>query len=59
MKPIKILLGIIGVILAIFVGGFLDFYPCIGNDLIAREIQFCTIIICSVIIICTYYILNK
>ena len=49
----------IGVILALVCGAFLDFYPFLGDDLVVREIQFCTFIICIVIAICTAVIISR
>ena len=41
----KIILSIgIGTIVALVCGAFLSFYPFIGDDLIVREIQFCTFV---------------
>lgn len=49
----KIILSIgIGTIVALVCGAFLSFYPFIGDDLIVREIQFCTFIVCITIAIC-------
>jgi undecaprenyl pyrophosphate phosphatase UppP len=49
----------IGVIITLVCGAFLDFYPFLGDDLVVREIQFCTFIICTVIAICTAVIISK
>lgn len=49
----------IGVAIVLICGAFLDFYPFLGDDLVVREIQFCTFVICMVIAICTVYILLK
>ena len=49
----------IGVIIALVCGAFLDFHPFLGDDLIVREIQFCTFIICVVIAICTVVIISR
>ena len=56
----KIILSIgIGTIVALVRGAFLSFYPFIGDDLIVREIQFCTFIVCITIAICTAIIISK
>lgn len=56
----KIVLCIaVGVIVALICGAFLSFYPFLGDDLVVREIQFCTFIICVVIAICTAIIISK
>ncbi len=52
-KTKRVLGGGFLVLLGIFVGGMLDFYPFLGNDLIAREIQYSTFIICMTVILCT------
>ncbi len=49
----------IGVLLALTVGAFLDFHPFLGDDLVVREIQFCTFVICVVMAICTAVIISK
>lgn len=59
-KPTKFVLWLaVGVLLALLGGGMLDFHPFLGNDLIAREIQFCTFLICVVVGICTALILSR
>ena len=56
----KIILGIgLGAIVALTCGAFLDFYPFLGDDLIVREIQFCTFLLCIVVAICTVILLRK
>ena len=42
-----------------YFGAMVNFFPFIGNDLIAREIGFCTLIICGVIAVCTCIILSQ
>ena len=49
----------IGVLIALLCGAFLSFYPFLGDDLVVREIQFCTFIICVVIAICTAIIVSS
>ena len=52
----KIILSIgIGTIVALVCGAFLSFYPFIGDDLIVREIQFCTFVVCITVAICTVF----
>lgn len=59
-KHIKIILGISFAVIALFyIGAMFNFFPFIGNDLIAREIGFCTLIICLTIAICTCIILEN
>ena len=56
----KIILSIcIGTIVALVCGAFLSFYPFIGDDLIVREIQFCTFVVCITVAICTAIIISK
>lgn len=49
----------VGVVIALICGAFLSFYPFLGDDLVVREIQFCTFVISMVIAICTKYILSE
>lgn len=49
----------LGVIIALTCGAYLDFYPFLGDDLIVREIQFCTFIICLVVSICAVSIMKN
>lgn len=59
-QPKRLVLHIaIGVIIALVCGAFLDFHPFLGDDLVVREIQFCTFIICIVIAICTTVIISR
>lgn len=59
-KESKIVLYIgAGVAIALICGAFLDFHPFLGDDLVVREIQFCTFVICMVIAICTTFIISK
>lgn len=57
---IKIVLGVIGgTLLAYYAGAMIDFLPFYANDLVMREIGFCTLIICTVIAACTCLIINE
>lgn len=47
------------VIGALTCGAFLDFYPFLGDDLVVREIQYCTFVICMTIVICAVQIRSK
>ena len=49
----------VSVISVLICGAFLDFFPFLGDDLIVREIQFCTFVICMVIAVCTALIISK
>lgn len=54
------ILGIGFAVIALFyVGAMFNFFPFIGDDLIVREIGFCTLIICLTIAVCTCIILDK
>ena len=50
---------IVGVILAYYAGAMVNFFPFIGDDLLMREIGFCTLIICTVIAVCTCIIISN
>lgn len=57
---IRIIVGVIvGVIFAYYAGAMMNFFPFIGDDLLMREIGFCTLIICTVIAICTCIIISN
>ncbi|MBR4959577.1 MAG: hypothetical protein IKY52_01630 [Clostridia bacterium] len=56
---LKIIIGtVLGTILVWYAGAMLGFFPFMGNDLAVREIGFCTLIICTVIAVCTCIILS-
>ena len=58
-KNVRIVVGTaVGVIIAIFIGAMLNFHPFFGDDLVVREIQFCTFLICVVISVCTCLIIG-
>lgn len=58
-KFIQTTIGIIiGVICAYHIGAMMNFFPFLGDDLVMREIGFCTLIICTVIAICTCIIIS-
>ena len=58
-KPVKFVLWLaIGVLVVLFAGGMFSFYPFLADDLVAREILFCTFVICLVGI-CTAIILSR
>lgn len=58
--PFKVIFGIaLGVVVALFCFAMLNFYPFLGDDLVVREIQSCTFIICMVIAICTCIIISQ
>jgi hypothetical protein len=57
---VKMILGIGFAVIALFyAGAMFNFFPFIGDDLIVREIGFCTLIICLTIAVCTCIILDK
>lgn len=59
-KPVKFVLWLaIGVLVVLFAGAMLSFYPFLADDLVAREILFCTFVICLVVGICTAIILSR
>lgn len=59
-KPEKfILLVIILVIITFYAGAMFNFFPFMGDDLIINAIGFCTLIICTVIAICTCILMKK
>lgn len=49
---------IVGVIAVFYLGAMFNFLPFLGNELIVREIGFCTLIVCAVLAICTCVILR-
>ena len=53
---IRMALFVIG---ALIFGAYIDFHPFLGDDLIVREIQYCTFIICMVIAVCTTIVSKK
>lgn len=53
-----IVLTIVGVIVAWYAGAMFNFFPFMGDDLIMREIGFCTLIISAVVAACTVSIKN-
>ena len=55
----SVLWGGIGVIGLLVFGAFFEFYPFLGDDIVVREIQFCTFAICMVVMICTAIIIYK
>lgn len=44
---------IIGVTAVLYCGAMINFLPFIADDLIVSEIEFCTLIICAVVAICS------
>ena len=56
---IFVLKAIVGICIAFFVGGMFDFFPFFFlKDIIVKEIAFCTLLICTVVVICSRMILN-
>lgn len=56
---IFVLKAIVGVTAAFYIGAMFNFFlPFFGKDIIVKEIGFCTLIICTVMAICTRIILN-
>lgn len=56
---IRIIVGVIvGVICTYYLGAMMNFFPFIGDDLVMCEIGFCTLIICTVVAICTCIIIS-
>lgn len=59
-KKISVIFGVgFGVVLLFYVGAMFDFFPFVADDLVIRAMGFCTLIICLVIAICTYILLEK
>ena len=54
-----VLFVIMGVIIAFYAGAMLNFFPFIGDDLTIKAIGFCTLIICTVVAVCTHFIMEK
>ncbi len=53
-----VLLIAIGVLIVWYIGAWNGFLPFLGDDLVGREVGFCTMIICVTIAICTCLIRN-
>lgn len=59
-KKIALIAGVvIGVVFSYYIGGMFGFFPFIADDLVVRALGFCTLIICSVIAICTCILLDS
>lgn len=54
-----VLFVIMGVIIAFYAGAMLNFFPFIGDDLTIKAIGFCTLIICTVVAVCTHFYHGK
>ena len=50
---------IIGTLILLTLGCMLDFHPFLGDDLIVREVQWCTLLVCAVIAICAYMVIDS
>ena len=60
VKQYKLVLYIlVGVMIAFYLGGMVDFLPFYANELVVSEIGYCTAIICVVIALCTCIILDS
>ena len=60
-SPWKVIIGVIlGVIVLIYLGGLTGFFPFggFGDNLAARMIAYCTVIICAVMVLCTAVIVR-
>jgi len=56
---IFVLKAVVGICAAFLIGGMFDFFPFFFlNDIIVKEIAFCALLICTVVVICTRMILN-
>lgn len=59
-KNVRFVLSVmIGVIVAYYAGAMFDFFPFLADDFAVRAIGFCTLIICTVVAICTCIIKDK
>lgn len=47
-----------GAILAVTLGACIEYYPFLGDNMIVREIQYCTVVICVVIAKCAVAVKN-
>lgn len=54
-----VLLVMVGVVVGFYAGAMVNFFPFIGDSLTIRAIGFCTIIICTVIAVCTHIIIER
>lgn len=57
---IRLIIGVvIGVVVLFYIGAMLGFFPfSLCDDLVIRAVAFCTLIICLVIAVCTFFIID-
>lgn len=53
-----VLLTIVGFVIGYYAGGMTNFFPFLG-DMTIRATGFCSLIVCTVVAICTYIIIKK
>lgn len=59
-KKIALLAGVvIGVVFSYYIGAMFDFFPFVADDFVVRALGFCTLIICTVIAVCTCILLDS
>ncbi len=55
----KIKYTCIGAIGTLILGSAVEFYPFLGDEIVVREIQFCSSVICIVVVMCTNIIISN
>lgn len=53
-----VILTIVGFVIGYYAGGMYNFFPFLG-DMTIRATGFCSLIVCTVVTICTYIIIEK
>ena len=60
MRYVRCVAGVvIGVVAAYYAGAMMNFFPFLADDLIVREVGFCTLIVCVVIALCAAWIVSE
>lgn len=49
----------IGAIGTLILGSAIEFYPFLGDEIVVREIQFCSSVICIVVLMCTNIVITN
>ena len=58
---VKVLLGtVVGTTAIIYLGLLTGFFPfgCFGENITARVVSYCTVVLCAVMVLCTFAILK-
>lgn len=59
-QKMRLIIGVVlGVVVLFYIGAMFGFFPfTICDDLVIRAVAFCTLIICLVIAVCTFFIID-